>query len=417
MHHFDYIDGELTCEGVPLSKVAEAVGTPFYLYSRATLERHFLAFDRAFSSLPHSTDFAVKACSNLAVLSLLGKLGAGADIVSGGELFRALKAGIPANKIVFSGVGKTAREIGEALTAGIFAFQVESPAELTLINQVAGELGKVAPIALRVNPDVDPKTHPYIATGLKESKFGFPIEGVVPVFKRADALPHLKVIGVHQHIGSQITQIPPFVEAIERVAELIRTLRAEGLTIDYFNIGGGIGIPYDDDTHPPAPAELAEAVLPILKGLAVTVVTEPGRGIAGNAGVFVTRVLHLKQADSKTFVVVDGAMNDLMRPSLYDAYHRVQPVRQAGDTAPRVVADVVGPVCESGDFLAKDRTIPQPEPGDLLAMMSAGAYGFTMSSTYNSRPRVAEVLVDGDTFRVIRQRESYDDLIRGEVLP
>ncbi len=415
MHHFDYIDGELTCEDVPLRTVAEAVGTPFYIYSRATLERHFSVFDDAFSSLPHITAFAVKACSNLAVLALLAKQGAGADIVSGGELFRALKAGIPAHRIVFSGVGKTAPEISEALKAGIYAFQVESFPELELIDEVAGNMGRVARVALRVNPDVDPKTHPYIATGLKESKFGFPMEGVVAAFKQADALPHIQVVGVHQHIGSQITQIPPFIEAVERAAELIGKLRAEGLTIDYLNIGGGVGIPYDD-IIPPTPMELARAILPTLKGLDVTVLTEPGRGIAGNAGIFVTRVLRLKESGGKTFVVVDGAMNDLMRPSLYNAFHAVQPVRIPSKNSADVMADVVGPICESGDFLARDRAMQRPEQGDLLAVMSAGAYGFTMSSTYNSRPRVAEILVDGNIFHTIRQRECYDDLIRGEVM-
>ncbi|MBI5137821.1 MAG: diaminopimelate decarboxylase [Nitrospirae bacterium] len=414
MHHFHYIDGDLSCEQVPVARIAEAVGTPFYLYSRATLEHHFRVFDQAFASLPHVTAFAVKACSNLAVLALLGRLGAGADIVSGGELFRARKAGIPAGRIVFSGVGKTTAEIAQALKEGIYAFQVESHPELLLINRVAGELGTTARVALRVNPDVDPKTHPYIATGLKESKFGFPVAGVEKVFAEADALPHIRVAGVHQHIGSQITQITPFVEAAERAAELIGTLRARGIAIEYLNIGGGIGIPYDEQV-PPTPAELAHAVLPILKGLDVTVLTEPGRGIAGNAGIFVTRVLRLKDTGDKTFVVVDGAMNDLMRPSLYNAFHAVRPVRQ-GD-GPDIVADVVGPICESGDFLAKGRPMQRPDSGDLLALMSAGAYGFSMSSTYNSRPRVAEVLVDGDTFQVIRARETYEDLIRGEHIP
>jgi diaminopimelate decarboxylase len=414
MHHFDSRDGELYCEAVPVSRVAEQVGTPFYLYSKATLVRHFRVFDEAFAPLPHLTAFAVKACSNLAVLSLLGREGAGADIVSGGELFRALKAGIPAERIVFSGVGKTADEIGAAVDAGIRLFSVESHSELALIDRVAGERGRTAPVALRVNPDVDPQTHPYVATGLKESKFGFPAAGVLEVFEAARALPNLEVRGVHQHIGSQITRIPPFVEALEGAADLVRTLRSEGFTIDHLDIGGGIGIPYDEQL-PPTPAQLAEAVTPILEGLDVTVITEPGRVIAGNAGVFVTRVLRLKETREKTFVVVDGAMNDLMRPSLYDAYHEVRPVRERA--ARPIVADVVGPICESGDFLARHRKMAEPREDDLLAVMSAGAYGFTMASNYNSRPRVPEVLVDGDRIHVVRARETHADLIRGESDP
>ena len=414
MHHFDYIDGEMTCEGRRVANIAEQVGTPFYLYSRATLERHFRVFDSAFDAVPHLTAFAVKACSNLAVLSLLAKHGAGADIVSGGELFRALKAGIPAEKIVFSGVGKIGREIAEALDAGILMFHVESAPELDLINQVAGDKGTVARVALRVNPDVDPKTHPYISTGLKENKFGLPRKGILEAFKAADALPHVQVCGVHQHIGSQITQIPPFVEAVEHAADLIGRLRQAGIPISHLDIGGGIGIPYDE-TLPPSPAELGTAIVPTLQGLDVTIITEPGRVIAGNAGIFVTRVLRVKESGEKTFVIVDGAMNDLMRPALYDAYHEIRPVRET-DAAP-VVADVVGPICESGDFLARNRKIRAAGQGDLLAVMSAGAYGFTMASTYNSRPRVPEVLVDGDEIHIIRERETYDDLIRGERVP
>ncbi|MDH5527446.1 MAG: diaminopimelate decarboxylase [Nitrospirota bacterium] len=420
MHHFETIDGVLHCEGISVPDIAREVGTPFYLYSAATLRHHFQVFDQAFSDLPHITAFAVKACSNLAVLSLLGREGAGADIVSGGELFRALKAGIPAGRIVFAGVGKTGHEIGEALDAGILLFSVESEAELELINQVAGERGAVAPVALRVNPDVDPKTHPYIATGLSESKFGIPTRKAVEAFKQANALPHIRVVGMHQHIGSQITEVAPFVEAVQHAADMVNTLRAAGLTIDYLDIGGGVGIPYHADTaeKPPGPGVMAEAVKPLLKALNVTVITEPGRGIAGNAGIFVTEVLRLKQSGGeKTFVIVDGAMNDLLRPSLYNAHHDVQPVVKPAASTRKVLADVVGPICESGDFLAKNRTLECPAPGDLLAVMSAGAYGFTMASNYNSRPRVAEVLVDGDRFHVVRQRENYDDLIRREEIP
>jgi diaminopimelate decarboxylase len=414
MHHFGYRDGEMFCEDVPLARIADEVGTPCYVYSRATLARHFHVLDDAFASLPHLTAFAVKACANLAVLSLLAREGAGADIVSGGELFRARRAGIPPERIVFAGVGKTGAEIGEALDADILLFSVESRAELELINQVAGARKKRARVALRVNPDVDPETHPYIATGLRESKFGFPAAGAVDVFQAADALPNIQVIGLHQHIGSQITRIPPFVDALGRAADLIRDLRAAGLSITHLDIGGGIGIPYDERL-PPTPAEVAEAITPQLKDLDVTVVTEPGRVIAGNAGALVTRVLRLKEQGDKGFVVVDAAMNDLLRPSLYDAYHEIRPVIER--PAEAVVADVVGPICESGDFLAKARKMAKPEAGELLAVMSAGAYGFTMSSNYNARPRVAEVLVDGGRFDVVRDRETYDDLVRGERIP
>jgi len=414
MHHFAYRDGAMYCEDVPVARIAGEVGTPFYLYSRATLVRHFHVLDDAFASVPHLTAFAVKACSNLAVLSLLAREGAGADIVSGGELYRARKAGVPPERIVFAGVGKTEAEIAEALDADILMFSVESRAELHLIDMVAGTRGKRARVALRVNPDVDPETHPYIATGLRESKFGFPSAGAVEVFQAADALANVQVIGLHQHIGSQITRIPPFVDALGRAADLIRDLRAAGLSITYLDIGGGIGIPYDERL-PPTPAEVADAITPTLKGLDVTVITEPGRVIAGNAGALVTRVLRLKEAGDKGFVVVDAAMNDLLRPSLYDAFHEIRPVVER--PAEAMVADVVGPICESGDFLAKARKMARPEAGDLLAVMSAGAYGFAMSSNYNSRPRVAEVLVDGDRFDVVRDRETYADLVRGEKIP
>jgi len=419
MHHFAYRDGEMVCEDVPLARIAAEVGTPFYLYSRATLVRHYRVFDGAFAALPHLTAFAVKACSNLAVLALLAREGAGADIVSGGELFRATKAGIPPDRIVFAGVGKTADEIGQALDAGILLFSVESEPELALIDRVARERGTRARVALRVNPDVDPETHPYIATGLKGSKFGFPMQGAAETFRRAAALPHLEVVGVHQHIGSQITRVPPFVDAVERAAALIAELREGGLPIRYLDIGGGIGIPYDEQL-PPTPAQLAEAVAPVLAGLDVTVITEPGRVIAGNAGVLVTRVLRVKHTPAKTFVVVDGAMNDLMRPALYDAYHEIRPVREAGTPGTPgslIVADVVGPVCESGDFLARQRKLAEPAEGDLLAVMSAGAYGFAMASNYNARPRVPEVIADGDRFHIVRTRETYEDLVRGETIP
>jgi diaminopimelate decarboxylase len=417
MHHFEEHDGELHCEGVAVARIAEAVGTPFYLYSRATLVRHFRVFDGAFAGLPHLTAFAVKACPNLAVLALLAREGAGADIVSGGELYRALKAGVPPERIVFAGVGKTEAEIGQAIDAGILMFSVESEPELHLIDRVAAGKRARPRVALRVNPDVDPQTHPYISTGLKENKFGFPHKDAESVFHMAARLEHMQVAGVHQHIGSQITRIPPFVEAVGRAAELIRSLRAAGIPIEYLDVGGGIGIPYAEEV-PPTPAQIAEAVMPVLRDLGVTVVTEPGRVIAGNAGVFITRVLRVKRAEGKTFVVVDGAMNDLMRPALYDAYHEIRPVRRnpAAEAAP-VLADVVGPICESADFLARGRKLALPDEGALLAVMSAGAYGFSMSSNYNARPRVPEVIVDGDRFHVVRARETYDDLVRGEAVP
>lgn len=415
MHHFEYHDGELFCEEVPVSKIAKEVGSPFYLYSKATLTHHYKVFDEAFGEFDRIIAFAVKACPNLAILSLLGKAGAGADIVSGGELFRVLKAGIKPGKVVFSGVGKTAIEIAEALDAKILMFSVESLPELALINRVAADKKMTARVALRVNPDVDPMTHPYVATGLKDSKFGFPMKGVLDIFKKADGMSNIKVVGVHQHIGSQITQIPPFVEAVERTTELIGHLRAAGIPVEYLDIGGGIGIPYDENL-PPSPTHLADAIKPVLEPLDVTVVTEPGRVIAGNAGIFVTRVLRIKDTQDKNFVVVDGAMNDLMRPSLYNAYHEILPVHQREGSG-RIIADVVGPICESGDFLAKGRKMHTPNENDLLAIMSAGAYGFSMSSTYNSRPRVAEVLVDGKDFHIVRGRETYADLIAGEKIP
>ncbi len=415
MHHFEYRDGEFFCEEVPVNKIAKEIGTPFYLYSKATLSHHYKVFDEAFGTFDRITAFAVKACPNLAILSLLGKAGSGADIVSGGELFRALKAGIKSDRIIYSGVGKTAFEIGEALDADILMFSVESLPELSLINRIAADKKKTARIALRVNPDVDPLTHPYVATGLKGSKFGFPMKGVLDIFKKADGMSNIQVVGVHQHIGSQITQIPPFVEAVERTVELIGHLHSAGITVEYLDIGGGIGIPYDEDL-PPSPAQLSEAIKPILEPLDVTLITEPGRVIAGNAGIFVTRVLRIKETPEKNFVVVDGAMNDLMRPSLYNAYHEILPVHQR-EGGGRITADVVGPICESGDFLAKGRKMHTPNENDLLAIMSAGAYGFSMSSTYNSRPRVAEILVDGKDFHVIRGRETYADLIAGEKVP
>jgi diaminopimelate decarboxylase len=419
MNHFEYRDGELFAEQVPVQRIAREVGTPAYIYSLATLRRHYRVFDQAFAKVPHLVCFSVKSNSNLAVLRTFAKEGSGFDIVSGGELFRALKAGGDPRKIVFSGVGKKKEEIEYALNAGILMFNVESEQELTFIDQLSCGLGKRAPISLRVNPDVDPKTHPYISTGMKKSKFGIEITRSAELYKMALSLKNLEVIGVDCHIGSQLTSVGPFVDALSRVREyldrvLVGYLRKEGANIRYLDLGGGLGIQYKDE-EPPRPEEYAAALIQGLEGLDVTLILEPGRVIVGNAGILVTEVLYLKETEEKKFVVVDGGMNDLIRPALYGSYQAIRPVldKKAGT----IVADVVGPICESGDFFAKDREVPRPEPGDLLAVMSAGAYGFTMASNYNSHPRPPEVLVDGDKFYVVRQRETLDDLIRGETIP
>jgi diaminopimelate decarboxylase len=415
MHDFHYHGDELFCEEVPIQQIVEQVGTPCYIYSHRTLIRHFHAFDQAFQAIPHIVAFAMKSNSNLAVLRLLAKEGSGADIVSGGELFRALKAGIAPNKIVFAGVGKSKEEIRYALESDILMFNVESPGELQQINEVAGAMGLHARVALRINPDIDPQTHPYISTGLKKSKFGIGADRALEEFDVAGKLSHIEVVGVHSHIGSQLTQVTPFVDALKKAIALIMTLQAKGVHIQYLNIGGGLGITYSDET-PPHPKELAVAISPLLQTVSCKIIMEPGRSIVGNAGILVTKVLYNKDGANKRFVIVDAAMNDLLRPSLYDAHHDIQPVIKNESSVVNTV-DVVGPICESGDFLAKDRKMPQSQPGDLLAVMSAGAYGFTMSSNYNSRPRVPEVLVKGKDIIVIRKRESYEDLIRGESIP
>ena len=411
MHQFNYVGNELYCEKVPVKKIVEEVGTPAYIYSSSTLRSHYSAFDSAFAEIPHMVCFAVKANSNLSILGLFAKEGSGADIVSGGELFRALKAGIDPQKIVFAGLGKTGEEIAYALRSNVLMFNVESPLELKKINEVAGGLGLKARVALRVNPDIDPKTHPYISTGLKKSKFGIDIKQALQEYQLASALPHIEVVGIHKHIGSQITEIKPFVAAMEKILDLVARLKEEGIRIKYIDAGGGLGIRYSEE-EPPHPRDLGAALLPMIKGLDCTLIFEPGRVIVGNAGILVTQVLYLKSSEVKNFVIVDAGMNDLIRPSLYDAHHEILPVRKR--QAAGIMADIVGPICESGDFLAKDRKMLRPEPGEYLAVMSAGAYGFTMSSNYNSRPRSAEVLVEGDLYRLIRRRESYEDLIRGE---
>jgi diaminopimelate decarboxylase len=414
MHHFHYHDDQMYCEDVPVSGIAREVGTPFYLYSHATLQRHFLAFQRAFEGVSHLICFSAKSNSNLAVLKLFANLGGGLDIVSGGELFRGLRAGIPPDRIVFSGVGKRADEISYALESDILMFNVESFQELDLIDRCAAGLKKKAPIALRVNPDVDPKTHPYISTGLKKNKFGLNVEAVVEAYKAAHACAHVEVIGISCHIGSQVTEVAPFVDALRRLRDLVPTLDGLGMSIKYLDVGGGLGITYDQES-PPNPSEYGRAIIETLDQAPLTLILEPGRVIVGNAGILVTKVLYTKRGLGKDFVIVDAAMNDLARPSLYGAYHAIEPVVRSLKAS--MTADVVGPICESADFLARNREIPHVESGDLLAVMSAGAYGFTMSSNYNSRPRVAEVMVKADQFSVIRARESYEHLVAGESIP
>jgi diaminopimelate decarboxylase len=414
MSDFHEVKSELYCEEVSVSRIAMDAGTPFYLYSYRSLVRQFKAYNSAFRDLPHLICYAVKANSNLAILKTFGKMGGGADIVSGGELFRALRAGIPADKMVFAGVGKMRGEIASALRARILMFNVESSQELHLINEVAQSEGVVAPVALRVNPNIDPMTHPYISTGMKQSKFGIDIEEALKGYLEAKSLPHIKVIGVHQHIGSQLTEVAPFVDALKKIAEFIYQLRSHGLNISVIDIGGGLGIPYENET-PPLPSEMAESIVPILKPLGCQVILEPGRSLVGNAGALITRVLYTKTASDKNFVVVDAGMSDLIRPSLYQAYHEIRPVVQSGRTFKKV--DVVGPVCESGDFFAKEREIHEVQPGELMAIMGAGAYGFSMASHYNSRPNIPEILVNGSDFFVIREREDYEDLVRREKIP
>ena len=414
MHNFLYRDSRLFCEDVPIEAIAREVGTPFYCYSHATITRHFHAFDLAFERVDHLTCFSVKSCSNIAVLRVLAKLGAGVDIVSGGELYRALKAGVPPKRIVFSGVGKTAGEIAYALDTGILMFNLESAQELLAVNECAGRLGCRAPVAIRVNPDVDARTHPYISTGLKQNKFGIDVEAAVAEYIRARDLPHLEVVGVDCHIGSQLTEVSPFVDALKRLKLLVERLRDNGIEIRYLDLGGGLGITYRDE-EPPPPTEYAQVLMAATDRLDCRLIFEPGRVIVGNAGILVTRVLYLKEGPAKTFVIVDAGMNDLIRPSLYGSYHQIQPV--VDRERPQIRADVVGPICETGDFLARDRRLPKVEQGEMLAVMSAGAYGFSMSSNYNTRPRAAEVLVRGDRFEVIRSRETYEDLLRGEQFP
>jgi diaminopimelate decarboxylase len=418
MHHFDYRGGVLSAEAVGLDALAERVGTPFYCYSTATLERHYKVFAGAFADVDALVCYAMKANSNQAVVATLAKLGAGADVVSGGELKRARLAGVPADKIMFSGIGKTADELAAAIDAGILCINVESEPELELLAAIAAAKGRTANISVRVNPDIDAKTHAKIATGRAENKFGIPISRARAVYAQAASLKGVKVAGVDMHIGSQIVELDPFGNAFSLLADFVRELRADGHIISHVDLGGGLGIPYRDDNEPPPnPEQYAQVVKQATRGLQCRLIFEPGRMIVGNAGVLVTRVLFVKHGEAKHFVVVDAAMNDLIRPTLYEAHHEIRPVREALPDAARIRADVVGPVCESGDFLALDRDLPTPKPGDLLAVMSAGAYGAVQAGTYNSRALVPEVLVNGQEWALVRPRLEVDQLIALDRMP
>jgi diaminopimelate decarboxylase len=418
MHHFAYRNGDLHAEAVDLLTLADAVGTPFYCYSTATLERHYRVFAGAFADVPALVCYAMKANSNQAVIKTLAALGAGADVVSEGELRRARLAGIAPDKIMFSGIGKTARELALAVDEGILCINVESEGELALLSSIAAGKGRVANISVRVNPDVDARTHHKIATGKSENKFGIPLSRAREVYAHAAKLPGLKVTGVDMHIGSQITDLAPFDNAFALLSEFVRALRADGHGIEHVDLGGGLGIPYQHDNEPPPhPEAYAAMVKRATKGLGCTLIFEPGRLLVGNAGILVTRVLYLKHGEAKTFVIVDAAMNDLVRPTLYEAHHEIMPVRQSGTSARRIVADVVGPVCESGDFLALGRDLAEPQPGDLLAVMTAGAYGAVQAGTYNSRPLVPEVLVREAEWALVRPRVEVEEIIALDRLP
>ncbi|TPM12995.1 diaminopimelate decarboxylase [Mesorhizobium sp. B2-3-6] len=418
MNHFDYRDGVLHAEDVAISDIAATVGTPFYCYSTATLTRHYHVFVQAFAGLDALVCYAMKANSNQAVLKTLARLGAGADVVSEGELRRALAAGIPASKILFSGVGKTAREMDFALAAGILCFNVESEPELELLSSRAVALGKVAPVSLRINPDVDARTHKKISTGKAENKFGIPWQKARQVYARAAELPGIKVTGIDTHIGSQITELQPFDDAFALLVELVGALCADGHAIEHVDLGGGLGIPYRvDNNPPPLPDAYAQIVRKHVTKLGLKVMFEPGRLIVGNAGILVSQVIFAKEGDAKNFLVVDAAMNDLIRPTLYDAFHDIRPVVLPPADAPRMTVDIVGPVCETGDYLGLDRDLPRLKSGDLIAIATAGAYGAVQAGTYNTRLLVPEVLVDGDRFHVVRPRQTYDELIGLDSIP
>ncbi|WP_297444670.1 diaminopimelate decarboxylase [Desulfurobacterium sp.] len=406
-----YRGRRLFVEDVDVQAVAKKIGTPAYVYSKAAFSYWFNEFDSAFGDVEHLTAFAVKSCSNIAILKLLAEMGAGADTVSAGEIFRAVNAGIPSEKIVFAGVGKRRDEMEYALSCGILMFNVESRQELETLNRVAEKIGKKAKIAVRVNPDVDPKTHPYISTGLRTSKFGIDYGEAFDVYMKAKEMRWIEPVGIHFHIGSQILDVSPFKEASSKVADLVKALRDKGLDIEYFDAGGGLGINYHPEEKPPAASSLAEMIVPFVKELDCKLILEPGRRISGNSGLLLTEILYVKRKEGKTFYIVDAAMNDCMRPSLYDAYHHIVPVEKKETVE---IVDVVGPVCETGDIFAKDRRVGRCEQGDILAILSAGAYGFSMASNYNSRVRPPEVLVSNRDFKVIRERETFGSLIEGE---
>ena len=416
MDHFQYRDSELCCEQVSLRALAAVAGTPVYVYSKAALLDGLAGYHRAFKDVPHVVCYSVKANSNLGVLSVLAKAGAGADIVSGGELYRALRAGVSPKKIIFSGVGKSRDEMREALKAEILMFNVESRSELKVLDEVAREMGVRAPIAIRVNPDVDPQTHPYIAEHDAQRPVGANTTGhdeALLAYEEAAKMPGLEIIGADMHIGSQLTKATPVADAVGRIVALVKALRERSIEIRMIDVGGGLGIRYRDET-PPTHEEYATLLLPALRESGATVLLEPGRSIAGNAGVLLTRVLYRKDTGAKKFVVIDAAMNDLVRPSFYGSFHDIRAVDEEGHRRAPETVDVVGPICESGDFLAKDRELPRVEQDELLVLMSAGAYGFAMASNYNTRPRVAEVLVDGNRYTIVRRRETYEDLVAGE---
>jgi diaminopimelate decarboxylase len=418
VNHFDYRDGVLHAEDVPVPEIAASVGTPFYVYSTATLTRHYTVFRDAFAGLDTLVCYAMKANSNQAVLTTLAKLGAGADVVSEGELRRALAAGIPGSRIMFSGGGKTAREMDFALAADILCFNVESEPELELLSQRAQAAGRTARVSLRINPDVDAKTHRKISTGKAENKFGIAWQRARAAYRRAAELPGLSVTGIDMHIGSQITELQPFDDAFALLTELVGTLREDGHHIEHVDLGGGLGIPYrQDNDPPPLPDAYAAVVRRRVEALGVKVIFEPGRLIAGNAGILVSEVVYVKEGDAKNFLIVDAAMNDLVRPTLYDAWHDIRPVRYGAENGPRLTVDIVGPVCETGDYLGHDRNLPRMKPGDLIYVATAGAYGAVQAGTYNSRLLVPEVLVSGDRFAVVRRRPTYDELLGLDAVP
>lgn len=414
MNYFDFKNGELYCEDVSVENIVKATGSPVYIYSYKTIERHYNVFDNAFNNIPHIICYSCKANSNIAILRAIGRLGGGIDIVSGGELYRSNAARIPCNKIVFSGVGKTEDEIIAAIRSKILMINVESEDELSTIANVASKMKRHVPLSIRVNPEIDPKTHPYITTGLKKNKFGVIREDAMKLYDRIKAHKYLIPAGISSHIGSQILELGPFKEAVCSLKEMVKQLKGKGIFLKYIDIGGGLGITYKDEL-PPHPDDYAHIIEEELKDTELTLILEPGRVIVGNSGIFVTRLLYIKKVPGKTFYIVDGAMNDLVRPSLYGAFHEIVPVRY--NDSKKTTVDVVGPVCESGDFLAKDRDMPLIASGELLAVLSAGAYGFSMSSNYNSRRRVTEVLVNGSEFNVIKRRETLKDLIKGEQIP